>query len=118
MATQQEIDALAQAIHDQLTTADDPSGLSPMTLWNYAYAMATAIANNVATSTTINDKSYTYNQLTPSATWNITHNLAKHPSVSVVDSSGNIVFGEVEYIDINNVTVTFSAPFSGIAYLN
>lgn len=66
----------------------------------------------------INDKTYTYTQSTATATWSIAHNLNKYPSVSIVDSSGNMVMGEVSYTDSNNLTVTFSAAFSGKAFLN
>lgn len=64
------------------------------------------------------DLSYIHSQLTPASTWIITHNLGKHPSVSVVDSSGNWVIGDVSYPSANTVTITFGAAFGGIAYLN
>lgn len=61
---------------------------------------------------------YIHNQNVPSATWTITHNLACYPSVSVVDSAENVVFGDVNYVSTNVLTVTFSGSFSGKAYLN
>jgi hypothetical protein len=61
---------------------------------------------------------YLHNQSTPSNIWNIEHNLDKYPSVTVVDSGGSVVEGEVDYIDRNNITLTFSGAFSGRAYLN
>lgn len=64
------------------------------------------------------DKTYTHNQGAASATWSITHNLNKMPAVTVVDSADNVVVGEIEYNDNNSVTITFSGPFSGKAYLN
>ncbi len=64
------------------------------------------------------DKSYEFNQLSPIATWNITHGLNKRPSVSVVDSSGNLVMGDIKYLDNNNLTVSFTGAFAGKAYLN
>ena len=48
----------------------------------------------------------------------INHNLGKYPSITVIDSGGSEVIGEVEYVDTNNVTLTFSAAFSGKAFLN
>ena len=59
-----------------------------------------------------------HNQASVSAEWVITHNLGKYPSVSVVDSSGAEVIGEVEYLTDTQLKVKFSAPFSGKAYLN
>ena len=65
-----------------------------------------------------NFNGYTYEQGISSDVWVIQHNLNKHPSVTVVDSAGNEVVGHVHYDDLNNVTITFTSPFSGKAYLN
>ena len=64
------------------------------------------------------DKSFVYTQSAASATWNITHNLNKFPSVSVTDSGLNTVYGDVEYIDANSLTITFKSAFGGKAFLN
>lgn len=64
------------------------------------------------------DKSHVHTQLTPSSNWNIQHNLAKYPSVSIVNSAGDIVFGDVTYEDEENISISFSAAFAGKAYLN
>ena len=64
------------------------------------------------------DKHFTYTQLSASSTWNITHNLDKFPSVSVVDSGNNVVIGDIQYTNTNELTITFNASFSGKAYLN
>jgi head-tail adaptor len=61
---------------------------------------------------------FTFEQTTPAALWTIAHQLGRFPAVSVVDSSEREVEGDVSYLDSNNLTVTFSAPFSGVAYLN
>lgn len=64
------------------------------------------------------DKNYVFTQGVPSATWVITHNLNKYPSVSVVDTGKTTVFGDVTYNSINELTITFSASFAGQAFLN
>ena len=64
------------------------------------------------------DKNFVFTQNAPAITWTITHNLDKFPSVSVVDSANEIVYGEVTYTNTNLLTVTFTAAFSGKAYLN
>lgn len=61
---------------------------------------------------------YIHNQNVPANSWTITHNLACFPSVSIVDSASNVVFGEVNYISNNSLIVTFSGSFSGQAFLN
>lgn len=64
------------------------------------------------------DKTYIYVQAVPSVLWNINHNLNKFPSVSVVNINNVLLYGEVTYIDSNNLTIAFSAGFSGKAYMN
>ena len=66
---------------------------------------------------TENDR-YIHNQGTAASTWNINHSLNCHPSVTIVDSSGNVVVGDVNYVDTSSLTITFSAAFAGVAYLN
>lgn len=61
--------------------------------------------------------SYTHTQSTPSMTWVIDHGLDYAPNVTVVDSSGRQVEGDVAY-SLGQVIVTFSAAFSGRAYLS
>lgn len=65
-----------------------------------------------------NDTTYTHNQISPSVEWAITHNLKKYPSTTVVDSSGNVVVGDINYVSENELIISFQAAFSGIAYLN
>lgn len=61
---------------------------------------------------------YTHDQGLPSTVWNIVHNLDKSPSVTIVDTSGEIVDGKVAYVSSNEINVEFNAAFSGQAYLN
>jgi hypothetical protein len=61
--------------------------------------------------------SYTFRQDTPSAVWDIAHNLNRFPIVAVIDSANTQVVGDVLYIDSNNIRITFLAGFSGKAYL-
>lgn len=64
------------------------------------------------------DKTYTHSQGAASTTWNIAHGLNKNVSVMVVDSSNRVIIGQVDYVDANNITVSFNAAFSGAAYIN
>lgn len=61
---------------------------------------------------------YVHIQIAAATTWDITHDLDKYPSVTVVDSGGNVVVGDVEYLTTSHIRVHFSAEFSGKAYLN
>lgn len=66
----------------------------------------------------VGDKNFVYTQAVPAVTWTITHNLEKYPSVSVVNSSNQLGYGQVNYISLNQLTLTFSAAFAGKAFLN
>ena len=67
---------------------------------------------------TPSDKTYRYVQGVSSDTWTINHNLNKYPSVTVQDSAGSVVIGELTYNNKNTITLTFSGAFSGEAHLN
>ena len=70
----------------------------------------------------LGDKHYStgnsFLQTPAQSVWVINHNLNKFPSVTVVDTAGSIILGEITYTDKNNLTLTFSAAFKGTAYLN
>lgn len=61
---------------------------------------------------------YTHTQGTSLAVWVVTHNLGWHPNVTVQDSGGSIVEGEIAYTNTNSLTITFTGAFSGKAYLS
>lgn len=61
---------------------------------------------------------YIFEQINPASTWVVEHNLESFPSVTIVDSSNNVVVGYQTYNSNNQLTLQFSAPFAGKAYLN
>lgn len=78
----------------------------------------TVDAVNNALANIDGDKNFTYEQSTPSTMWVINHNLNKKVSVTITDSAGTVVFGQVTLNDGNTVIVEFNIPFWGYAYLN
>lgn len=64
------------------------------------------------------DKNYKHTQIQASKTWNIKHNLKKIPSVTIVDSGGNEVIGDVKHLSENELVINFTYEFSGSAILN
>lgn len=60
---------------------------------------------------------YVHTQAVASTTWVVVHTLGGRPSVTIVDSSGSVVIGDITYNSDTQVTLFFSAPFSGFAYL-
>jgi hypothetical protein len=72
----------------------------------------------VFTLSSRSDLTFIFNQAVASITWNITHNLGKFPSVTMVLNTGQKGYGDVVYIDDNNLTITFASAESGKAYMN
>jgi len=69
------------------------------------------------TQATHDNERHVHTQASPSSTWVVTHQLHGKPSVTVVDSASTQVIGEVVYDSDAQVTINFTAPFSGFAYL-
>jgi hypothetical protein len=67
---------------------------------------------------TVSRVSYEHIQGTASNSWTITHNLGFKPNVTVIDSAGTIYEGEIAYINTSTLTISFSAAFSGKAFLS
>lgn len=70
-----------------------------------------------------NETTYTHTQGAALSVWTITHNLDRFPSVTTIDSIGNVIIGDVYYVSPNELTITFVTgevlnPTSGVAYLN
>lgn len=61
---------------------------------------------------------YVHDQQQSSSSWVVNHNLNKFASVNIVDTANSEVIGEVTYNSANQLTITFSAPISGKAYIN
>lgn len=61
---------------------------------------------------------YTHTQAVAATTWTITHNLNARPSVTVIDSGGNLVLTNIVYNSVNQLTISFSSATAGVAYLN
>lgn len=76
------------------------------------------IINNLSLSSGASDAFYEHIQSTASATWTVDHDLNKRPSVTVVNSAGATVIGDVEYTSNNQCVLTFRAAFGGRAYFN
>lgn len=61
---------------------------------------------------------YQHSQVSASLVWNISHNLGRFPSVTVVDNAGREVLGDVHFLDNNLISIEFDIPMAGTAYLN
>jgi hypothetical protein len=65
---------------------------------------------------TVGDGLYVYTPGTAMAEWDIYHGLGRYPTVNVV-VSGELALAKVIYPDPNSLTVRFSSPQTGNAYL-
>lgn len=63
------------------------------------------------------DIAYTHTQSVSSNTWTINHNLGFNPVAVVLDSAGTNCEGTISYPTINQMVITFTAAFTGTAYL-
>lgn len=62
---------------------------------------------------------YEHTQAVPSTTWTVIHNLGYRPGgILVLDTLGRVSLGEVSYPDVNTVRISFSAAFSGSAFIS
>lgn len=64
------------------------------------------------------DANFLFKQNEASAEWLIVHNLNKYPAVSIIDSAGEEVVGNITYDSKNQVTIKFNGAFKGTATLN
>lgn len=66
---------------------------------------------------TPSDIAYTHTQSSSSATWTINHNLGFNPVAVVLDSAGTQCEGSITYPTVNQMVITFTGAFTGIAYV-
>ena len=64
------------------------------------------------------DKNFCHLQGEASAIWVINHYLNKFPAVTIFDSAGEVVMGDIQYVDLNTVRIVFEDEFAGKATLN
>ena len=61
---------------------------------------------------------FVFDQSVAASHWDVVHNLGFYPNVTVVDSAGTEVEGNVVYINANELTIDFNSPFAGQAFLS
>ena len=111
---------------EQVLEVHDPGVAGPpnvLAIGTVTTGPASVTITGTAPSQTLNfvlpsGGSFIHNQSVSSSTWVISHNLGFFPSVSVVDSGGSMVIGDVSYITVNQVSIAFSSSFGGKAYFS
>jgi hypothetical protein len=107
----------------QGTTGSQGTGVSLQTVENLIAGAALDTTDDLPEGVTnkyftVGRVAYIHTQGVASDTWTINHNLGFYPNLTVVDSGGTIYEGEITYTNTVSLTVTFSAAFSGKAYLS
>lgn len=74
--------------------------------------------SRIENTVTLTSQTFVFEQGIPSTEWIINHNLNKFPSVTLVDSSGRQFKAQIDYTDLNNLTVSMNGGTAGKAYLN
>lgn len=60
---------------------------------------------------------FNFTQSSAASVWAVNHNLGRNPSVTVIDSAHAEVEAQIDYVDLNNLTITFASANAGTAYL-
>jgi hypothetical protein len=66
---------------------------------------------------TPSDIAYVHTQAVASAIWTINHNLGFQPVAVVLDSAGTQCEGAISYPSVNQMVITFTGAFTGVAYI-
>lgn len=61
---------------------------------------------------------FVFTQSSAASVWTINHNMGKYPSVTIVDTANDEVEGQVNHVSNTQLTITFSAPVAGKAFMN
>lgn len=63
-------------------------------------------------------ENYVHDQQVASSSWSVIHELNKFPAVSIVNTANQAIVGDITYNSLNQLTITFTSPISGKAYIN
>jgi hypothetical protein len=134
VTTETSVDVVVQPQTTQLTVQpgapalaikelDGAPAIYPLLELRVTNGTLTDLGGGVASLTTGgggggSDAYYRHVQSVAAAVWTVVHNLGKFPSVSVVDSTGTTVYGNVHYDSTSQVTLSFSGAFGGEAYFS
>jgi GTP cyclohydrolase III len=77
----------------------------------------TALVIQTGEVTNARPLNFTFSQNNASTSWTVVHNLNRRPTVSIVNSLGEEIYGDIFHFNVNTLQVTFSVPLSGTAYL-
>lgn len=112
------VDAAVEAINKQIESLNSAITNKVADLQKKIDDIDTAGVTQTDVQALIKNARYVHTQGVPSAAWIIRHNLGWYPSVTLIDMSQNVFYGNVSYIDTNTCEVTLAGETSGYAYIN
>lgn len=118
-------------IYSDLVTQNAISTVSPYVLKSTALALGVGLLGSTDfTQESVNvsidyayvksqvKENYVHDQQVASNSWVVPHALNKYASVSIVNTANQVIVGEITYNTLNQLTITFTSPISGKAYIN
>jgi len=96
--------------------SEDPT--ANIVVVNDAHVNSVLYNDKINNLTFVNTPGYVFDQLSPSVEWVVPHNLSFKPNVTVINGSGEVVHGEVQYTGAQEITIRFTSPFTGQVYLS
>lgn len=95
---------------------DDPDAtITRPSDWNADHLVALSESDIPASIARDSELAYHHVQAVPATVWTVTHNLGRHPAVSVLDSAGSQVEVAVSHTSLNQVVLTLAYAVSGTA---
>lgn len=100
---------------------DSSVGASKMKLgeaYNFTGSLTKNGSNVLTEASFLSESTYSHIQAVAAAIWSINHNLGFRPNVAITDNGGNMVEGEVVYLNLNQLEIHFNIALQGEAYLS
>jgi hypothetical protein len=101
-----------------VTITDDDGGSTTVTINDESATVITAAEQGPQGPPGESGDANFTQSFTSAASVTVNHNLGKYPAVTVMDSAGDEVEGDIDYVSINTIRLNFSAPFSGVVSCN
>lgn len=96
---------------------DTPNSYSGKAL-NFVRVNASGTGLELVELGTGSDSYFRHIQSVAASVWTVDHALDKFPSVTVVNSAGDEVIGDINHVSVNQCIISFSGSFSGEVYCN
>jgi hypothetical protein len=121
IADTEDQDQLGVYLVTAITQDSDETNFYDLSLTNYSSNGNLQNLRSYSISVfTAGDKNFVSSNISFSANTatTVTHNLGKFPAITVVDSAGSEIIGEIKHTNINSFTVKFNSNFTAKIYAN